>query len=91
MPCEAAEWFAVVFSILVPLLFFILKKLFELSNHTSHILAKVEDLDTRIEALEKKTSDIAQIRQHCEKLETLSGIVDKIQGYLACRNGFSIA
>jgi len=87
MSCEALQVGLAFAGILVPFLVYILKKLFELANHTSHILAKVENLDRRVEKLEKKTDGIASIEQLIREQATLSEKIDRIEGWMM-RNGY---
>ena len=88
MQSEAVEVGALIASIIVPFLIYILKKLFELSNHTSHILERLNNLDARVERLEKKTSGIASLEQLLEEQARLTEKINKIEGFLM-RNGFN--
>jgi len=64
-----------------------LKKLFELTNHTAHILSQLEDLNRRVEKLEKKTAGVASIEQLSQKQAILTGRVEKMEGWMM-RNGY---
>jgi len=64
-----------------------LKKLFELSNHTAHILTELENLNARVEKLEKKTAGIASIEQLSQEQAILTGRVEKMEGWMM-RNGY---
>ena len=63
MPSEALQIGISIVGIIMPFLLYMLKKLFELSNHTSHILTQLENLNARVEKLEKKTAGVASIEQ----------------------------
>ncbi len=88
MPSEALQVGILIISAIVPFLIYILKKLFELANHTSHILERIDNLDKRVEQLEKKTSGIASLEQLLENQARLAEKINKIEGFLI-RNGFN--
>jgi len=87
MSCEAFQIGIAIIGILVPFLVYILKKLFELANHTSHILARLESLDKRVEKLEKKTEGIASIEQLIQEQAILAEKIDRVEGWMM-RNGY---
>jgi len=62
--------------------------LFELSNHTSHILAQLENLDKRVDRLEKKTEGIASIEQLLQDQAIIAGRVERMEGWMM-RNGYN--
>ncbi|RLG24522.1 hypothetical protein DRN85_07545 [Methanosarcinales archaeon] len=88
MSCEAIEIGISIVGILIPFLLYILKKLFELSNHTSHILTRLESLDNRVEKLEKKTEGIASIEQLLQDQAIIAGRVERMEGWMM-RNGYN--
>jgi len=87
MPSEALQIGISIVGIIMPFLLYMLKKLFELSNHTSHILTQLENLNTRVEKLEKKTAGVASIEQLSQEQAILTGRVEKMEGWMM-RNGY---
>ena len=87
MSSEAFQIGIGIVGILMPFLLYILKKLFELSNQTSRILVRIENLDARVEKLEKKTDGIASIEQLVQEQAILSEKIDRIEGWMM-RNGY---
>jgi len=87
MPSEAFQIGISIVGIVMPFLLYMLKKLFELTNHTSHILTELENLNTRVEKLEKKTAGIASIEQLSHEQAILTGRVEKMEGWMM-RNGY---
>ena len=88
MPSEAFQIGIGIVGILMPFLLYILKKLFELSNHTAHILTRLESLDRRVEKLEKKTEGIASIQQLSQEQAILTGRIERMEGWMM-RNGYN--
>ena len=88
MSCEALQIGISIIGILIPFLIYILKKLFELSNHTTHILAQLENLDKRVDRLEKKTEGIASIEQLLQDQAIIAGRVERMEGWMM-RNGYN--
>jgi len=87
MPSEAIQIGISIVGIVMPFLLYMLKKLFELTNHTSHILTELENLNTRVEKLEKKTAGVASVEQLSEAQAILTGRVEKMEGWMM-RNGY---
>ena len=87
MPSEALQIGISIVGIIMPFLLYMLKKLFELSNHTAHILTELENLNARVEKLEKKTAGIASIEQLSQEQAILTGRVEKMEGWMM-RNGY---
>ena len=87
MPSEALQIGLEILSAIMPFLLYMLKKLFELTNHTSHILAQLENLNIRVEKLEKKTAGVALVEKLSEEQATLSSRIEKMEGWMM-RNGY---
>ena len=87
MPSEALQIGISIVGIIMPFLLYMLKKLFELSNHTSHILTQLENLNSRVEKLEKKTAGVASVEKLSQEQAILTGRVEKIEGWIM-RNGY---
>ena len=87
MPSEALQIGLGILSAIMPFLLYMLKKLFELTNHTSHILAQLENLNIRVEKLEKKTAGVASVEKLSEEQATLSSRIEKMEGWMM-RNGY---
>jgi len=87
MPSEALQIGLEILSAIMPFLLYMLKKLFELTNHTSHILAQLENLNIRVEKLEKKTAGVASVEKLSEEQATLSSRIEKMEGWMM-RNGY---
>jgi len=87
MPSEALQIGLGILSAIMPFLLYMLKKLFELTNHTSHILAQLENLNIRVEKLEKKTAGVASVEKLSEEQAALSSRIEKMEGWMM-RNGY---
>ena len=87
MSSEALQIGISIVGIIMPFLLYMLKKLFELSNHTSHILTQLENLNARVEKLEKKTAGVASVEKLSQEQAILTGRVEKMEGWMM-RNGY---
>jgi len=88
MSSEALQIGISIVGIIMPFLLYMLKKLFELSNHTSHILTQLENLNARVEKLEKKTAGVASIEQLSQEQAILTSRVERMEGWMM-RNGYN--
>ena len=87
MSSEALQIGVSIVGIIMPFLLYMLKKLFELSNHTSHILTQLENLNARVEKLEKKTAGVASVEKLSQEQAILTGRVEKMERWMM-RNGY---